>query len=100
MAGWLFKNESGAAVAFSYISPDGEQGYPGQLTAHVVYQLGADNTVTISYEATTTKPTVINLTNHAYFNLSGDFVRDILGEQLRINADRFTPVDATLIPNG
>ncbi|HVY85070.1 MAG TPA: aldose epimerase family protein [Caulobacterales bacterium] len=95
-----FEDEKGPGVAFTYVSADGEEGYPGQLTARVTYQLGADDTLTISYEATTTKPTPVNLTNHAYFNLSGDAQRDILGEQLTINADRFTPVDDTLIPTG
>jgi len=66
----------------------------------VTYQLGPDNTLSISYEATTTKPTVVNLTNHAYFNLSGDMQHDILSEQLQLNADRFTPVESTLIPTG
>lgn len=95
-----FEDEKGPGVAFTYVSADGEEGYPGQLTARVTYQLGADDTLTISYEATTTKPTPVNLTNHAYFNLSGDARRDILGEQLTIHADRFTPVDDTLIPTG
>jgi aldose 1-epimerase len=66
----------------------------------VTYHLTASNEVTIDYEATTTKATPINVTNHAYFNLSGDVARDILGEVLTINADRFTPVDTGLIPTG
>ncbi|MES1201112.1 MAG: aldose epimerase family protein [Pseudomonadota bacterium] len=95
-----FEDEKGPGVEFTYVSADGEEGYPGQLTAHVTYQLGADDTLSISYEATTTKDTPVNLTNHAYFNLSGDVKRDILGEQLQINADKFTPVDHGLIPTG
>ena len=98
--GRTFENANGPGVEFTYISADGEAGYPGKLTARVTYQLGADNDITISYQATTTKPTVVNLTNHTYFNLSGDLARDILSEQLRINANRFTPVDKTLIPTG
>lgn len=99
-SGESFSDEHGPGVRFTYVSADGEEGYPGALTAHVTYQLGDDNTLTLTYEASTTKPTPVNLTNHAYFNLSGDMRRDILGQRLRINADRFTPVDETLIPTG
>ena len=86
-------------VEFTLVSPDGDQGFPGTLTAHVTYTLTAD-TLRIHYQATTDKPTVLNLTNHAYFNLSGDGNATILDERLQINADKFTPVDATLIPTG
>jgi aldose 1-epimerase len=88
-----------SGVEFTLISPDGDQGFPGTLTAHVTYTLDGD-TLSIQYQATTDKPTVINLTNHAYFNLSGDGNPSILDERLQINADKFTPVDATLIPTG
>ena len=93
-----FETKQGPGLKLSYVSADGEEGYPGQLTAHVTYQLRNDNSLSIDYAATTTKPTVVNLTNHSYFNLSGDVKRDILGELLTINADKFTPVNATLIP--
>src|SRR6185369_11741278 len=74
--------------------------YPGNLNVEVMYSLTNENEVKIEYKATTDKKTVINLTQHAYFNLSGNARRDILGHQLTINADRFLPVDATLIPTG
>ena len=84
-------------VELSYLSKDGEMGFPGNLTATVTYTLeGGD--LRIDYKATTDKPTVVNLTNHAYFNLAGD--GDILQHQLTLHAAKFTPVDATLIPTG
>ncbi|MDR3218739.1 MAG: galactose mutarotase [Dysgonamonadaceae bacterium] len=84
----------------TYISPDGDNGYPGNLQVKVTYQLREDNALAIAYEATTDKPTVINLTNHSYFNLSGNPENTILDHILYLNADRFTPVDAALIPTG
>ncbi len=86
-------------VEMTLISPDGDQGFPGQLTAHVTYTLHGD-TLRIEYAATTTAPTVTNLTNHTYFNLSGEGNGTILGESVMINADRYTPVDSVLIPTG
>jgi aldose 1-epimerase len=85
-------------IELTYISKDGEQGFPGNLTARVTYTLDPTNTLTIHYEASADKPTVVNLTNHAYFNLKGEGT--ILGHRLTLNADRFTPVDAGLIPTG
>jgi aldose 1-epimerase len=90
----------GQAVRFTYVSAAGEEGYPGKLTANVIYRLDDDNSLVIEYQAVTTAPTPINLANHAYFNLSGDTQRPILNHILMINADRFTPVNATLIPTG
>jgi aldose 1-epimerase len=90
----------GAAVKLSYVSKDGEEGYPGTLTTAVTYELSDDNALKITYHASTDKPTVVNLTNHSYFNLSGAGRGDILNEVLQIDADRYTPVDDTLIPTG
>jgi len=85
-------------VELTYLSKDGEAGYPGNLTAVVRYTL-VDRSLRIEYSATTDKDTVLNLTNHSYFNLTGK-PKDILGHQLTLHASRFTPVDATLIPTG
>ncbi len=87
-------------VKLTYVSRDGEEGYPGTLKATVSYFLTPDNAIRIEYLATTDKPTPVNLTNHSYWNLTGNVKRDILDHVLTINADRFTPVDQTLIPTG
>lgn len=97
---WTAEIAGDGAVRMRYLSADGEEGYPGQVAAQATYRLGEDDTLSIAYEATTTAPTPVNLVNHAYFNLTGDRTKDILGHELRVEASSFTPVDATLIPTG
>lgn len=94
-----FEGADSAGIAFSYASADGEEGYPGRLDATVTYTLDDDNALTIDYAATTDAPTVVNLTQHSYFNLK-DPRGDILGHELTIDGDAFIPVDASLIPTG
>ncbi len=88
------------AVKFEYTSPDGEEGYPGNLNITVTYTLNDSDELHIDYQATTDKPTVVNLSNHSYFNLSGDFNSGILEHQLEINADSFLTVDQEPYTNG
>ena len=96
-----FANDKGQGVTFSYTSPDGEEGYPGNLEVKVTYFVPKDrNSLNIRYRAKTDKATPVNLTNHAYFNLGGHGSETILGHRLRLNAKQYTPVDDTLIPTG
>jgi aldose 1-epimerase len=90
-----------AALELSYLSPDGEEGFPGTLSVKVAFTLPANsNELKIDYTATTDKDTVLNLSNHSYFNLAGEGVGNILDQVLTLHAKRFTPVDKTLIPTG
>ena len=89
-----------ALLKLSYLSKDGEEGYPGNLACTVTYTLTKDDELKISYEAETDKTTILNLTNHSYWNLAGQGSGDILGHELMLNADKYTPVDEGLIPTG
>ncbi len=92
---------TGASVTLSYVSPDGDQGYPGTLTATATYALDEKNQLTVTYGATTDKPTIVNMSNHALFNLAGEGSADgAMGNVLTLLADGYTPVDAELIPTG
>jgi len=92
--------KDGQSLELSYLSKDGEEGFPGNLKVSVIYTLTDSNALRITYSATSDKKTVVNLTNHSYFNLAGQGSGDILGHLLIIQADKFTPVDAGLIPTG
>jgi aldose 1-epimerase len=100
---WRAETESSpevVKVVLSYVSPDGEEGYPGEVSVKVSYALWRDNTIQIDYRATTSRPTPINLTNHSYFNLGGHNSGTILQHRLQLFADSYIPVDGTLIPLG
>ncbi|MDR3117820.1 MAG: galactose mutarotase [Mediterranea sp.] len=103
--GWQYrvfeaKQTGDTSITMTYFSPDGEAGYPGNITATVIYTLTDDNAIRIAYEATTDRKTIINMTNHAYFNLSGDATQPVTSDILYVNADHFTPVDSTFMTTG
>jgi aldose 1-epimerase len=97
---WDAKKINDQTLELTYMSRNMEEGYPGNLNVKVTYSLTDDNGFKCSYEATTDKPTVVNLTNHAFFNLNGEGSGTILNHLVKINADNYTPVDSTLIPTG
>ena len=89
-----------AGVTLSHVSPDGEQGFPGEMHIKVTYTLNEANDLRLDYESTTDKPTVVTLTNHVYFNLAGNGSGDVYGQKLQVMADQYTPTDADLVPTG
>ncbi|HEY8782328.1 MAG TPA: aldose epimerase family protein [Mucilaginibacter sp.] len=97
---WDAKQINDHTITLTYLSKDMEEGYPGNLNCKVTYELTNDNAVKISYEATTDKPTIVNLTNHSYFNLNDIGSGTILNHVVQLKAENFTPVDSTLIPTG
>ncbi len=97
---WMAEKLGDTSLKLIYQSKDGEEGYPGNLTAQVIYTLGSDNSLKLDYTATTDKATLVNLTSHCYFNLSAGKDSTILNHQLQLNADKYTPVNDKLIPIG
>lgn len=98
--GELFEGENKVSLKLTYFSEDGEEGFPGNLKVSVTYTLNDENDLTLNYEAVTDKETIVNLTNHAYFNLSGEAKIDILDEEMRIDSDTILELDHNLIPTG
>lgn len=97
---WQGTQLNDSTLQLHLFSPDGDAGYPGNINVTVTYSLTPDNAIAIHYEATTDRPTILNLTNHSYFNLSGDLSKDILAHQVYIDADGFTPIDSTFMTHG
>jgi aldose 1-epimerase len=97
---WKVEKTTDSSLSLSYLSKDGEEGYPGNLTVHVTFAITKDDSLRIDYKATTDKATPLNLTNHSYFNLAGPASGTILDEVVEIEADSYTPVDDNLIPTG
>jgi aldose 1-epimerase len=97
---WEVLEATNQMLAMKYVSPDGEAGFPGELTVYMNYYLTDDNEFKITYKATTDKPTIVNLTHHSFFNLNGQGEGNVRNHMLELNADKFTPVNDVLIPLG
>jgi aldose 1-epimerase len=97
---WTIEDAAPDRLHLSLESPDGDQGFPGAMRVDAVYSLSADNALRLDFEATTSRPTVVNLTSHAYWNLAGEAAGDILDHQLRVEADAFTPMNERFLPTG
>jgi aldose 1-epimerase len=97
---WRAEHADATSLALARLSPDGEEGFPGTLDVRVRYSLPEDGVLRIDYAATTDRPTVLNLTNHSYFNLAGEGTGSVLGHVVQVAADAFTPTDATQVPTG
>ena len=97
---WTIENTTDNSITFGYVSPDGEENFPGTLKVTCTYTLTDENELKLEYTGVSDADTVINLTNHTYFNLSGDLTSDVLGHELQLFADYYTPVNAALIPTG
>ena len=97
---WDAEQQNDSTLVLRLYSPDGDTGFPGNVNINVTYSLLPGNALAINYEAETDKPTILNLTNHSYFNLSGDPKRNILDEYVYINSDSYTPIDSTFMTNG
>lgn len=95
-----FEDAAAVGVMLQYTSRDGEEGYPGNLDVQVTYAISGSNVFSVDYRATSDRPTPVNLTHHSYFNLSGEGSGDVLGHELTIHADSFTPIDDSLLPTG
>jgi len=100
MVWWNVDKVSPNRIDFSYVSPDGEEGYPGELTVKISYELSDNDELIIKYEAVTDKETIVNLTHHSYFNLHGEGNADVNDHLMMINASRYVPIDENLIPTG
>ncbi len=98
--GKSFQKEDHVGVSLSYLSEDGEEGYPGNLEVEVVYKLNQQNELLIEYHATSDQKTIVNMTHHSYFNLKGEGQGDVLEHEVKVNADKYTPADENLIPTG
>lgn len=98
--GEVYQTDEAVTLVLSYLSPDGEEGFPGNLAVKAYYTLKEDNTLTLTYEATTDKKTIVNLTNHAYFNLSGEAKRSVLEQEVFINSHQICDLNEELIPTG